>query len=114
MPNYYEILGLQPSATAEEIKQAYRRLARQHHPDHNHDDPEGAEKQFQIVQEAYEILIDPRKRQQYDRQQSGASTGFALPPRFRRHALDGDAIIENAQLLAKNARQLLTGWLDKR
>jgi len=63
--DYYEVLGLQRSATAEEIKKAYRRLAKQHHPDFNKDDKE-AEKRFKEIKEAYDVLSDPQKRQQYD------------------------------------------------
>lgn len=61
--DYYDILGVSKSATAEEIKRAYRKLAMQHHPDkHGGDDSK-----FKELGEAYEVLKDPQKRAQYDR-----------------------------------------------
>ncbi|MGH8978434.1 MAG: molecular chaperone DnaJ [Acidimicrobiia bacterium] len=61
----YEVLGLTRNASDDEIKKAYRRLARQHHPDANQDDPQAAE-QFKEVQRAYETLRDPERRRRYD------------------------------------------------
>ena len=61
----YEILGVARSASADEIKRAYRSLARQHHPDANQGDPEAAER-FKEISLAYEILSDPDKRRRYD------------------------------------------------
>ena len=61
MKNYYQILGVSPQATPEEIKHAYRRLASQHHPDKG-----GDTARFQEIQEAYAVLSDAAKRQQYD------------------------------------------------
>ncbi|USN99431.1 MAG: molecular chaperone DnaJ [Phycisphaeraceae bacterium] len=63
--DYYEILGLTKSATDDEIKRAYRRLAMKFHPDRNPDDPE-AEAKFKEAAEAYEILSDADKRKRYD------------------------------------------------
>ena len=68
MPNqrdYYEVLGLAKAANAEEIKKAYRRLARKFHPDINKQDP-AAETKFKEVQEAYDVLSDDKKRTAYD------------------------------------------------
>ncbi|WP_422444122.1 molecular chaperone DnaJ [Thermoanaerobacterium sp. DL9XJH110] len=63
--DYYEILGVSRDASEEEIKRAYRKLARQYHPDVNKDDKDAAEK-FKEINEAYEVLKDPEKRARYD------------------------------------------------
>jgi len=63
--DFYEVLGLQRGAGEEDIKRAYRQLAREHHPDRNPGD-KGAEGRFKEVQEAYDILSDKDKRAQYD------------------------------------------------
>ncbi len=62
----YEILGVRRSASQDEIKKAYRRLAKQHHPDRNPHD-KSAEERFKEVHAAYEVLGDPQRRTQYDR-----------------------------------------------
>ena len=64
--DYYSILGVNRSASEREIKQAYRRLARRHHPDVNPGD-KSAEEKFKQINEAYEVLSDKEKRQKYDR-----------------------------------------------
>ena len=63
--DYYNILGLTKAASQEEIKKAYRKLARKYHPDLNPDD-ESAKKKFQQINEANEVLSDPEKRKKYD------------------------------------------------
>lgn len=64
--DYYEVLGVDKSASEDEIKKAYRRLAKQYHPDLNPDDREGAEAKFKEASEAYEVLSNPEKKARYD------------------------------------------------
>lgn len=63
--DYYEVLGVDRNATEDELKRAYRKLARQYHPDVNKDDPQ-AEEKFKEINEAYGVLSDPKTRAQYD------------------------------------------------
>ncbi len=63
--DYYQVLGLTKNASADDIKKAYRKLARKHHPDLNPNDKE-AHKTFQQINEANEVLSDPEKRKKYD------------------------------------------------
>jgi curved DNA-binding protein len=63
--DYYNVLGVDKNATEKEIKRAFRRLARQHHPDANPGDPQ-AEERFKKLNEAYEVLSEPEKRRRYD------------------------------------------------
>src|SRR6476469_9912168 len=63
--DYYKTLGVEKTATEEEIKKAYRKLARKFHPDLNPNDAE-ANKKFQQINEANEVLSDPEKRKKYD------------------------------------------------
>ena len=73
--DYYEVLGLTRTATSQEIKSAYRKLAVQYHPDRNPDNPE-AENKFKEIAEAYAVLSDSSKRDKYDRYgHSGLSQG---------------------------------------
>src|SRR5205814_7273399 len=63
--DYYKVLGLDKNATQDDIKKAYRKLARKHHPDLNPNNKE-AHKLFQQINEANEVLSDPEKRKKYD------------------------------------------------
>ncbi|MDI3342011.1 MAG: molecular chaperone DnaJ [Sphaerobacter sp.] len=72
--DYYEVLGVSRTATAEEIRRAYRRLARKYHPDVNRED--GAEERFKEINEAYEVLSDEERRAAYDRFGHAGVDGF--------------------------------------
>src|SRR5215204_1481424 len=93
----YEVLGIPKSASADEIKKAHRKAVRQHHPDRNKNNPQ-AEEKFREAQEAYDILADPQKRQNYDQfghagvggGGPGPSEGFRDPfEQFRRQQRGG-------------------------
>src|SRR5919199_3652832 len=78
--DYYKTLGVDKKASQEDIKKAYRKLARQYHPDTNKEP--GAEERFKQISEAYDVLGDPDKRKKYDRGGSifGAGSPFGGAP----------------------------------
>lgn len=88
--DYYKTLGVGRSASADEIKRAYRKLANKHHPDKNKDNPDAAE-QFAKVGEAYEVLSDKDKRAKYDRLGENWQQGdqFQPPPGYEQHFRQG-------------------------
>ncbi len=88
--DYYQTLGLKSGASDEDIKKAYRRLARKYHPDRNKE--AGAEDKFKAVSEAYEVLHDKQKRAAYDNLRAGGYRGgdsFRPPPGWQQQAPGG-------------------------
>src|SRR6516164_1746421 len=80
-PDYHKTLGVGKNATDEEIKKAYRKLAREHHPDRNPGNTQ-AEERFKEISQAHDVLSDPEKRKAYDRGQGplgGFTTGGVDP-----------------------------------
>ncbi|ESP00168.1 hypothetical protein LOTGIDRAFT_55729, partial [Lottia gigantea] len=103
---YYEILGIEKAATAQDIKKAYRRLALQWHPDKNPDKKKEAEKKFKLIAEAYEVLSDTKKRGVYDRYgKSGVlnepsfeddfNQGYSRPGHFHFHFRSAEDIFKD-------------------
>ena len=73
-PDYYKTLGVDRKASPEEIKKAYRKLARKYHPDTNPDDKR-AEERFKEISQAHDVLGDPEKRKQYDTNSGPVAAG---------------------------------------
>jgi len=89
--DYYEVLGVDKSASEDDIKKAYRKLARQNHPDANPSDREGSRERFKEISEAYDVLSNPKKKELYDQfghegvnRQYGPQ-GFDINDFFRQH-----------------------------
>src|ERR1051325_4911050 len=85
--DYYEVLGVSRSASDDDIKKAYRRLALKFHPDRNPDDGPAAEERFKEISEAYQVLCDTERRSLYDRFghaafEQGAGAGFDFSAGF--------------------------------
>ena len=79
--DYYQILDVPENATPEQIKKSYRKLAVEHHPDRNPNDPK-SEDRFKGITEAYGVLMDPVKRKEYDQFRSGFFSGGQKGPHF--------------------------------
>ncbi|MGY0206074.1 DnaJ domain-containing protein [Bacillus subtilis] len=86
--NYYDVLGVSRQASEQDIKRAYRKLAKQYHPDVNQDP--GAQDQFKAIQEAFDVLSDPEKKADYDRY------GSAEGPTFGGGTYSGDGYGEGS------------------
>lgn len=111
MKDYYSILGVSKSATEDEIKKAYRKLAQMHHPDKNQGDGQKlAEEKFKEVKEAYEVLSDSGRRANYDHGGSGANSPHGFGPgmdmdslfqHLRRQGGFGGVFKQQVQVVAK-------------
>jgi molecular chaperone DnaJ len=111
--DYYEVLGVPRTSTTDEVKSAYRRLARQYHPDVNAGDVKAAEEKFKEVSEAYEVLADPEKRRRYDQQGFGGVESDFGPGGFSwqnfTHRADLEDLLGGTDLLEQLLRQGFIG-----
>src|SRR5712692_1982103 len=86
--DYYKTLGVPRSASEAEIKSAFRKLARKHHPDVNPNNKD-AERRFKEINEAYQVISDPEKRKKYDRLGADWERGAAEEEMMRRYGSSG-------------------------
>ena len=124
--DYYEVLGVSRSASDQELKTAYRKLAMQHHPDRNPGNAE-AEEKFKECSEAYQVLSDPQKRAAYDRYGHAGVSGAGAPTTFelttvlalRHYAREGEDLIivevktRDGDRFGDGA-EAVTGWKQRR
>ncbi|TPX71691.1 hypothetical protein SpCBS45565_g00756 [Spizellomyces sp. 'palustris'] len=113
---YYDLLGVQASATAGEIKKAYYMKAMKCHPDKNPDDPD-AEEKFKLISEAYQVLSDPQRRSfynQHGKSASGSDTPFVDPEEFFKQQFGGDKFVDiiGEISIAKDFAEAMSGLGD--
>jgi hypothetical protein len=110
--NHYQVLGIDPKASEDEIKKAYKRLARAYHPDLNPKRPRSAHDRFRRLQEAYDVLSDPFSRRQYDQSlgigQTNPGTNEAAHTKVTKGSWTGDDWAIHPQ-----DDQKKTGWREK-
>jgi DnaJ domain len=120
--DYYALLGVEPGATAAQIKSAYRKLAKQYHPDVN--DSSDAAERFREITEAYDTLIDPDRRRRYDRLHGTRATGNtsdtgSTGPRYTHtgtgpRTQNGSANGNSSQTASRILKVLEDTWLEIR
>jgi DnaJ-class molecular chaperone len=94
--DYYKVLGVSETASEEEIKRAYRRLAKKHHPDANPTNRKPSEEKFKQISEAYDVLSDPEKRRRYDEVRRYGGDGVPRDEMFRGRPGAGGVHVEFA------------------
>jgi curved DNA-binding protein CbpA len=109
LKDYYNILGIEPSASVQEIKKAYRKLALQYHPDKNADDKYAAA-QFAEIKEAYEILINPSKKDKYLQQRWYEQS---IGKRTKQQVVTPETLLKQALELERYVAQLDVFRMDK-
>lgn len=95
--NHYKLLGLSSEASQDDIRKAHRKLVREYHPDANPEDPR-AEERFKQIQQAYEVLSNPEKRREYDKDLHTSSRGNSGGPRTRAGESAGGGTAHNVDL----------------
>jgi DnaJ-class molecular chaperone len=104
--DYYKLLGVNKNASTEDIKKAYRKLAREHHPDLNPNDKE-AHKKFQQINEANEVLSDPEKRKKYDQYGKDWKHSEAFEKAGRQQQQQRNIAVKEARLLKVISAELI-------
>jgi curved DNA-binding protein CbpA len=111
--DYYNTLGINTDASAEEIKKAYRSLALKHHPDRNPGDTGAAEAKFKEINEAYEVLGDEEARRRYDWALSACAPGQAPADRFN-GGMEPDISLEMLRAMAELGFNIRMGGCGRR
>ncbi|MCH9054865.1 DnaJ C-terminal domain-containing protein [Parathermosynechococcus lividus] len=113
--DYYQLLGVDRSASSDEIKRAYRRLARRYHPDMNPGD-RAAEEKFKDISEAYQVLSDPARREHYDRYgEYWSQPGFrSRTPQRTTNRRNGTSLRDDPDLSEDNFQEFLDQLLGRR
>jgi curved DNA-binding protein CbpA len=109
LKDYYQLLEIEPSATLQEIKKAYRKLALQYHPDKNVDDKYAAT-QFAEIKEAYETLVNPSKKDKYLQQRWYEQS---IGKRTKQQIITPESILKQALELERHVAQLDVFRMDK-
>ena len=110
--NHYEVLGIDPKASADEIKKAYKKLARTYHPDLNPKRPRSAHDRFRRVQEAYDVLSDPISRRHYDQSLGIGQTSPEINEAGHTEVTTGSWTRDDWTIHSQDEKKK-TGWREK-